>query len=167
METESPLKERVDECHGTEEFDEALKGVMGGGSKPIAFGEEGAVAGSNLMLSPRWRMIEGLSEVGASTSNPRRSVRINARVTKVGASSNHRHGMSSASISMGISSIVILEIVIRSVVNCPVMLIGLEGCCHNHNCGMVILIHLWKVAMRLATVGELEQRSTSGFSLEG
>ncbi|KAL9276170.1 hypothetical protein ACSQ67_026286 [Phaseolus vulgaris] len=25
MEIESPLKERVDECHGTEEFDEALK----------------------------------------------------------------------------------------------------------------------------------------------
>jgi len=46
-------------------------------------------------------MIEGLSEVGASTSNPRRSVRINARVTKAGASSNHRHGMSSMSISDG------------------------------------------------------------------
>jgi len=100
MEIESPLKERVDECH-TEEFDEALKGVMVGGLKPIAFGEEGAAAGSNLMLSPRWRMIEGLSEVGASTSNPRRSVRINARITKAGASSNHRHGMSSVSISDG------------------------------------------------------------------
>ena len=43
METESPLKERVDECHGTEEFDEALKGVMVGGSKPIAFGDEGCL----------------------------------------------------------------------------------------------------------------------------
>jgi len=101
MENDPLLMERVDGCLGMEEFDEVIRGITYGIPKPIVLGEEGASAGSRLMLSPRRHKFKGLSELGDFSSNLRRSVRINAHIAQVGVSTHHRHGTSSDSISDG------------------------------------------------------------------
>jgi len=64
-------------------------------------GKEDASAGSSSITPSRSRKSKGLFELGDSTPQPRRSVRILSRLSKAGASSHARNGMCSDSLSDG------------------------------------------------------------------